>query len=904
MAEDSPVHDPVAPAPIGASRPRFVSALATPAVLGATVAVGSWLLGSGVHWRLDAGAALAFGIVRGWRSGAAAILGAVLATAAFAPSAAAAAAFVLVPIAFGLLGVRGREWLAPIDEREPAFIARLTLASGLLAIPLALVLAVSLASPDWPWTALFAWVAVVAGVLATAPLAVHCARESLSQSGLAAIVAIGVLLVAAIAGQETLASMVSPALLLGGLAAVAVWFALRGSGTLALLLALAAPILAAVHPIEPIAATALACAALALVTVTLYGQQARHVHAEAERRADRGLFDAMMRFLPVGLFRTDPTGALRYANPMFRALTGIAGDSMVGWRDVVHSADRAQVEAAWQKFQRGQAAFDESYRVQPLGNLRWVQVRISPEYEHGNVAGYIGTITDITNQKLAEAARNRTEAHSRAILDSAVDGIVSIDASGTIRSFNHGAERMLGYRSEDVIGRNVAMLMPSPHAERHDDYLRRYLDSGDARIIGIGRELEARCRDGGLLPVHLAVSEVTVDGARTFTGIMRDISRDRAAAEEIRRQHELLSVTVQNAPTGIATYRFDEPLASANRALEVLTGYEPAALLAMRFTDLIDPDDRSEFDRLAVEARAGREAQFSVKVRIVRADGTRFPVAIYGAVTHDAGGAPDRVIVQAVDLTAELQSAEQERAHREELTHFARLSTLGEMTAGIAHEINQPLTAIALYAQSAMRMLDAGLPDAARLREAMEKLKTQSLRAGAVIDRIQRLVRHREGVRESLAMNELVTDILHLAESDARVNDMKIELDLGDDLPLVAADPIQIQQVLLNLVRNAIDAMRGIACRNGRSVLIRTRRTPEDRVRVAVIDSGTGVPAEFESQLFTPFATTKEHGMGMGLSICHSIIEDHGGQMGFANNPDHGATFHFELPQEYFSEES
>jgi two-component system sensor kinase FixL len=256
------------------------------------------------------------------------------------------------------------------------------------------------------------------------------------------------------------------------------------------------------------------------------------------------------------------------------------------------------------------------------------------------------------------------------------------------------------------------------------------------------------------------------------------------------------------------------------------------------------------------------------------------------------------VIVQAEDLTAALNAAEAERAHRDELAHVGRLSTLGEMTAGIAHEINQPLTAITLYAQSVGRMIDAGNPNPVRLREAVDKLATQSLRAGAVIDRIQRLVRHRESMRETVAINALVADTMRLAETDARVNGMQIELELASALPTVRADPIQLQQVLLNLVRNAIDAMQSDACRHGRIVVVRTRAVANDGVRIAVVDSGTGVAPEFEALLFTPFATTKETGMGMGLSICRSIIEDHGGQLGFENNPEHGATFYFELPKE------
>ena len=179
----------------------------------------------------------------------------------------------------------------------------------------------------------------------------------------------------------------------------------------------------------------------------------------------------------------------------------------------------------------------------------------------------------------------------------------------------------------------------------------------------------------------------------------------------------------------------------------------------------------------------GRVEQYSLRLRLLQKDGAPVHVIVQRAITHDQHGAPDLVIAQVEDLTAEMRAKEVERLQQDRLTHVARLSTLGEMTAGIAHEINQPLTAISMYAQSGVRMLDAGIPKPERLREALEKLTAQSLRAGAVIDRIQRLVRRQETLFESVQFNDLINDILRLAESDARVNDIQIALDLAANLP-------------------------------------------------------------------------------------------------------------------------
>jgi two-component system, LuxR family, sensor kinase FixL len=493
----------------------------------------------------------------------------------------------------------------------------------------------------------------------------------------------------------------------------------------------------------------------------------------------------------------------------------------------------------------------------------------------------------LVSSAASEDARNRSEAHARAVIDNAVDAIAIIDANGIITSFNRAAYRMFGYEPHEVIGSNVSMLMPEPHRTRHDAYIHHYITTAEPRIIGIGRELDARRRDGTAVPIHLSVSEVVVHGQRTFTGVMRDISIERADKEEIRRQNERLSVTVRNAPMGIVTYQFGEAFASTNRAFETMIGYSNAELEEMEFVSLTHPEDRAELKRLTDDAHSGRIEHFSLRLRLLQKSGTP---------THDQHGVPDLVIVQVEDLTAEMMAKEAERVHQDRLTHVARLSTLGEMTAAIAHEINQPLTAISMYAQSGVRMLDAGIPKPERLREALEKLSAQSLRAGAVIDRVQRLVRKQESKFETVRINDLIGDILRLAESDARVNDMQIALDLARDVAEVNADPIQIQQVLLNLIRNAIDAMRSIDCRHGRVVTIRSRAVSGYRVEVSVVDSGTGIADDLVAAMFTPFSTTKPNGMGMGLSICRSIIDAHGGQLSYRNNPDHGATFYFQLP--------
>jgi C4-dicarboxylate-specific signal transduction histidine kinase len=242
------------------------------------------------------------------------------------------------------------------------------------------------------------------------------------------------------------------------------------------------------------------------------------------------------------------------------------------------------------------------------------------------------------------------------------------------------------------------------------------------------------------------------------------------------------------------------------------------------------------------------------------------------------------------------RTQEEARETRERLAHVARLSTLGEMATGIAHEINQPLAAVATYAQACSRMIRARTADDVELLETLDRISHEALRAGAIINKLKDLVRRRESRHAPCDLNSLVRDVAGLAAVDARHNGLDLRLSLADSLPQVVADPVQIQQVILNLMRNGIEAMEG--CNGECLLLVRTRDAGEEGVSCSVVDSGVGIDAEQEAGLFTPFHTTKESGMGMGLSISRTIIRAHGGKVWYTHNPDRGMTFHFTLPVE------
>jgi two-component system sensor kinase FixL len=364
-------------------------------------------------------------------------------------------------------------------------------------------------------------------------------------------------------------------------------------------------------------------------------------------------------------------------------------------------------------------------------------------------------------------ARRERDALLRAIIEISPDGLITIDEKGLIQSFNPAAQKMFGYRADQVIGRNVSCLMPSPDREHHDGYLARYLRTGEKRIIGIGREVRAQRSDGSSFPVELAVGEVVTDDHRLFAGFLRDISARRDAEQ---RAHDL----------------------------------------------------------------------------------------------------------------------------RTELLHVSRLSEMGEMASGLAHELNQPLTAIINYMQACRRLFPgSALADSRQVGELIEKAIAQAERAGQIIQHLRRLIARGETEHTVEEISSVVEEAAHLALLGASERGIDATFDLAQALPLVMIDKIQIQQVIINLVRNSVDALGETG--HG-EITVRTKRAASDSVEIEVCDTGPGLDDDVARRLFQPFVTTKPGGLGIGLSICRTIVDAHDGKLWATRNPGGGTIFHLTLP--------
>jgi two-component system sensor kinase FixL len=358
------------------------------------------------------------------------------------------------------------------------------------------------------------------------------------------------------------------------------------------------------------------------------------------------------------------------------------------------------------------------------------------------------------------------QTHLQSILDTVPEAMIVIDEQGAMQSFSAAAVRLFGWAPQEAIGRNVAMLMPAPFNQEHDSYLRRYMTTGERRIIGIGRIVVGQRKDGSTFPMELAVGESRVEGERFFTGFIRDLTERR---DQERRLQELQS----------------------------------------------------------------------------------------------------------------------------ELMHVSRLTAMGELASSIAHELNQPLAAIANYIRGSAALLQADEIDRPRLGGALERAGEQALRAGDIIKRLREFVTKGETEHTLEDPARLMEEASALALVGARDAGLRVELLFERDLGEVIVDKVQIQQVALNLIRNAIDAMEET---RGGELTIKVRKTNDHTVTVSVADTGPGVSAETLERLFQPFFTTKATGMGVGLSICRTIVEAHGGRIWVESRPAAGATFLFTLP--------
>jgi len=504
------------------------------------------------------------------------------------------------------------------------------------------------------------------------------------------------------------------------------------------------------------------------------------------------------------------------------------------------------------------------------------------------------------NEKLRQEEKElkRSEARKAAILDSALDCIVTIDHEGRITEFNPAAERTFGYRRDEVVGNHLAdVIIPPSLREKHRRGLARYLATGEARMLGRRIEITAVRSDGSEFPVELAITRIPFDEPPSFTGYLRDITERKQSEQELRRSEAFLAEAQHLCSTGSFSWRVATDQITWSEQLYRIFGFDQSVPVTLELIGTrVHPDDLQLLDDMINRARVAA-SDFEYEHRLLMPDHSVKYLHLIAHAVRDGHGRLEYIgAVQ--DVTERRLSEATLSKIRSDLAHVARVTSLGVLTASIAHEVNQPLSGIITNAGTCLRMLNADPPNVDGARETALRAIRDGNRASDVVARLRALFAKKAAAAESVDLNEATREVVALSLSELQTNRVIVREDLAEELPPVAGDRVQLQQVILNLLLNASDAMSNVDDRP-RQLVIRTEGDEGDCVRLTVQDVGLGFEGQAVDKLFEAFYTTKSGGMGIGLSVSRSIIESYHGRIWAVPNDGPGATFSFSIPRSH-----
>jgi PAS domain S-box-containing protein len=529
--------------------------------------------------------------------------------------------------------------------------------------------------------------------------------------------------------------------------------------------------------------------------------------------------------------------------------------------------------------------------------LYYDQPRTPTAFHQGLIEQFTHIASIAVERAQSDTALKRSEARKAAILDSALDCIVTIDHEGRITEFNPAAERTFGHRPDEVVGKHLAdVMIPASLREQHRRGLARYLATGEARVLGRRLEMTAIRGDGSEFPVELTITRIPLDGPPTFTGYLRDITDRKQSERNLRRSEAFLAEAQRLTLMGSFAWRVATDEITWSEQLYRIFEFEQGMVVTLELIgSRVHPDDRPLLQEIIDQARSDGSDFEHDRVRLQMPDHSVKYVHLVAHGTRDQDGRLEYIgAVQ--DVTERRLAEEALNKARSDLAHVARITTLGALTASIAHEVNQPLSGIITNASTCVRMLAADPPDLDGARETARRTIRDGNRASDVITRLRALFGKEDAASEAVDLNEAAREVMALSASELQRNRMSLRLELADDLPPVAGDRIQLQQVILNLLLNASEAMREVDDRPRQSVL-RTERDEGDRVRLTVQDTGVGLDPQALEKVFEAFYSTKQGGMGIGLSVSRSIIDSHSGRLWATPNDGPGATFSFSIPR-------
>jgi PAS domain S-box-containing protein len=634
----------------------------------------------------------------------------------------------------------------------------------------------------------------------------------------------------------------------------------------------------------------LAAANAALKTEVAERRRVEEALRESERES-RLIVDSIPGMVAV----LSAGGAIEFVNRRILDYYGIAPEELGRWQagNTNHPEDHPHVVEAFTRAIASGEPFDIETRARRFdGVYRWVQSRGAPLRDaSGRVVRWYNLITDIDDRKRAEEALAASEGRLKLTVDTIPALAWSARADGTADFFSQHYLDFIGLPAEQASGWGWTTALHPDDVNGLATTWQRIMASeapGEA-------EARLRRRDGEYRWFLFRASPLRDESGRIvrWYGVNTDIEDRKRAEAELRRAYDSFADAQRLSRTG--SFITDIVADDHNWSLEAyrIFEFEPGTKVTVqRIRDIVHPDDLPSFDSVIARGMSGVNVNFSF--RIVTAHGAVKHIRGVAHVIEEIEGRP--MFVGALqDVTETIVAEEALNRARSELAHVARVTALSTLTASIAHEVNQPLSGIITNASTCLRMLDADPPNVDGARETARRTIRDGHRASDVITRLRALFSRKEFTLESMDLSEATREVLALSSSDLQGHRVIVRPQLTDDLPLVIGDRVQLQQVILNLLRNAAEAMGEVHDR-ARELTVRTEREGSDRVRVTVRDTGSGVDPGSMDTLFDAFYTTKSGGMGIGLSVSRSIVERHHGRLWVEPNEGPGATFAFSIP--------
>src|SRR5271155_1849837 len=716
--------------------------------------------------------------------------------------------------------------------------------------------------------------------------------------------------------------------------AVTAWFGGMAPGLAALLLSLLSlgyffqPLVPYVEiagiqvPYRVLSLTLFASLALVVCWLSASRRNVEEALRESEQRW-RNLTEA----LPQCVWGAGPDGACDYFSTQWTTYTGISESGLLGWAwmDALHPDDREPTRQFWTECVAGRQPYDVEYRIRRSdGTYGWFKTRGTPIRDtEGRIVKWFGTCTDITDRKRAEQELRERELELRRARD--LLEIKVMERTKELRrseAYLEEAQRLSKtgsfgwnifggeiYWSEETFrilecGRDVRpgleVVLERTHPE---DRVRvqQLIDHASQNAKDFDIEHRLLMPDGSVKHVHVVGHLLETDqrGKTELVGAITDITERKRAETALRQTEAYLEEAQRLTHTGSWAWNVArrENIHWSQEQYR-LFGLDPNSdsLAFETAYRRIHPEDQATFNDV-VERAIRERSDFEVDFRIVLPDGSTKYIRSVGHPVFNASGEPVEFVGTGIDLT-ERRQAEKERERlrqvQADLAHISRATTMGELTASLAHEINQPITAAATDARTCLRWLAREQPDIGEARESAARMVNAVTRAADIIGRLRQLFKKGAPQTSLVDVREVIQEMVVLLRGEASRHSVSIFTELSEDLPPVVADRVQLQQVLMNLMLNGIEAMQDTKTEG--QLTIKSLMAKGGQLLISVSDTGVGLPPEQADQIFNAFFSTKAQGTGMGLSISRSIVESHGGRMWATPNSGRGATLNFTLP--------